>query len=306
MMEDYPIDAVITWVDGNDPAHRRKRAAYSEGVAYVESEDIGGETRFRSVGEIRWCVASIRRFAPFVRRIFVVTDGQDPGIDGVEIVDHKEIASGFEDYLPIFNSLGIETLLWRIPGLAERFIYFNDDFFITAPCSPEDFFRGDKIVCRARPFSIFLGRLLRALKPASEFGFKDAMLNAALLLGERRDFLRISHIPLSQRKSLLEEYFTLHPEMVAHNLKCRFRERSQFNPQELCYLLARRKGLLDLQEIGPTLYMRPRKAKGYVDGKLASFRALPQVKFCGINSLDLASEEDREKVLAWLSERIGG
>jgi hypothetical protein len=52
--------------------------------------------------------------------------------------------------------------------------------------------------------------------------------------------------------------------------------------------------------------MKPRKARGYVDGKLASFRASPQVKFCGINSLDLASEEDREKVLAWLSERIGG
>ena len=27
-MTDYPIDAVVTWVDGDDPVHRAKRMKY--------------------------------------------------------------------------------------------------------------------------------------------------------------------------------------------------------------------------------------------------------------------------------------
>ena len=48
-------------------------------------------------------------------------------------VTHRELFEGFEDNLPTFNSLAIETLLWRIPDLAEQFLYFNDDVFLTAP-----------------------------------------------------------------------------------------------------------------------------------------------------------------------------
>ncbi len=306
MREDYPIDAVITWVDGDDPAHRARRARYETAVKDVSAEDIGAVTRFRSVGEINWCVASIRRYAPFIRKIFVLTDGQDPHIEGVEVVDHKAVSEGYEDYFPLFNSLGIETLMWRIPGLADRFIYFNDDVFLTAPCSPEDFFREGKTVCYASPFSVPLAALMRAFKPASSFGFKDAMLNAALLLGEGRTFLKTSHIPLALRRDRLEEFFTAHPEAVRRNISCRFRERSQFNPQQLYYLLARKEGTLDLRPIdGDALYMKPKDRKDYVVRKLRSFRAAPKARFCCINSLDLASEEDRARVLEWLSERIG-
>ena len=156
----YPIDAVITWVDGDDPVHRAKRARYTDGVENVDAEDIGGETRFRSLGEIGWCVASIRRFAPFIRKIFVLSDGQDPHLDGVEVVDHSVVARGYEEYLPLFNCNGIETLMWRIPGLAEHFIYFNDDVFLTAPVTPEDFFVGDKTICYAKPFSVAFRHLV--------------------------------------------------------------------------------------------------------------------------------------------------
>ena len=128
-----PIDAVITWVDGDDPNHRMKRRKYAC-ADELTNDDVGGEIRYRSVGEIRYCVASILRFAPFVRKIFIVTDGQDPKLDGfisrnfpdnekkIEIVDHKVIFQGYESCLPVFNSLAIETMLWRIPGLADRFI----------------------------------------------------------------------------------------------------------------------------------------------------------------------------------------
>ena len=80
-MEGFPIDAVITWVDGNDPAHRAKRKAFLTDKAEDRSDDIGGATRFSSSGEIFFCIGSILRFAPFVRKIFIVTDCQDPHTD---------------------------------------------------------------------------------------------------------------------------------------------------------------------------------------------------------------------------------
>lgn len=305
MNMNYPIDAVITWVDGDDPVHRAKRARYTDGVENVDAEDIGGETRFRSLGEIGWCVASIRRFAPFIRNIFVLSDGQDPHLDGVEVVDHSVVARGYEEYLPLFNCNGIETLMWRIPGLAEHFIYFNDDVFLTAPVTPEDFFVGDKTVCYAKPFSVAFASLLRALKPKDQLGFKDVILNSARLLGERKTFLKTHHIPLAQRSDRLAEFFSVNPQAVRSNLSSRFRERHQFSPQQLYYLLARREGTLEVRDLHDALYMKPKNRPGYVAHKLKAFREAPKARFCCFNSLDLASESDRQLVMDWLDERIG-
>jgi len=87
-----------------------------------------------------------------------VTDDQQPvlapmsaGEDAkIRIVDHRAIFAGYEDALPTFNSLSIETMLWRIPGLADHFLYFNDDVFLTAPVTPSDFFSADGPVLRGK------------------------------------------------------------------------------------------------------------------------------------------------------------
>ena len=72
------IDIVITWVDGNDPLHRAKRQAYQTTQKENTREDIGGHERYDASGEIFICIGSILRFAPFVHKIFLVTDQQDP------------------------------------------------------------------------------------------------------------------------------------------------------------------------------------------------------------------------------------
>ena len=76
---DSPIDAVIAWVDGDDPVLKGKRNKYLHG-GNVAIGSGAHPTRFASSNEIRYCVLSILRFAPFVRNIFIVTDEQDPGI----------------------------------------------------------------------------------------------------------------------------------------------------------------------------------------------------------------------------------
>lgn len=315
-----PIDAVITWVDGNDPVHRAKRMSYSSSDELV-NDDIAGDVRFESVGEIHYCVASILRFAPFIRNIFIVTDGQDPHLSAfidrnfpdhstkIVIVDHKEIFRGYEEYLPVFNSLAIESMLWRIPGLAERYIYFNDDVLLAAPTTPADFFVGDSLVCYASRMSYHFAAFLRWAKHLKSghkvFGFKDAMINAAHLIGRHDTFLCFDHTPHMVLRDVLSDYYAGHPEAIVHNIRHRFRDPSQYNPQELCYLLAKQQGKAEIRSNkGNYLYMYPRKKKSYVDDKLVKFNKAPDAKFLCINSLSNAQPDDIAKVLAWLKQRL--
>ena len=129
------IDAVITWVDGNDPVHQAKRAQFLTHKRENTMKDVAGETRFNQVGEIYCCIASILRFAPWINKIYIVTDNQDPHVEDyinkyfpenkipVEIVDHKVVFEGYEKYLPTFNSLAITSVLWRIPYTEALNIY---------------------------------------------------------------------------------------------------------------------------------------------------------------------------------------
>jgi hypothetical protein len=56
----------------------------------------------------------------------------------VEWVDHREVIP--EDCLPTFSSHAIESRLQHIPGLAEHFVYLNDDVFLMRPTRAADFF----------------------------------------------------------------------------------------------------------------------------------------------------------------------
>ena len=49
-------------------------------------------------------------------------------------------------YLPTFNSITIEHYIHKIPGLSERYIYFNDDVMVNHPMRKRDFFKKGKPV----------------------------------------------------------------------------------------------------------------------------------------------------------------
>lgn len=136
---EFPIDVVYTWVDGAYPAHAAKLARH---LPQESSAHAGGETLFRDSRELLYSLRSLAAYAPWIRRIHLVTDGQRPAWlrerSGLIVVDHTEIIP--EQYLPTFNSHVIEAYLHHIPGLAEHYIYLNDDFFLTAPAEPGDFF----------------------------------------------------------------------------------------------------------------------------------------------------------------------
>ena len=98
------VDAVVTWVDGADPAHRAKLEAYLASIG--RTPPAARAARFHDAGEIDWCLASIARHAPWLGRVFIVTDAQRPPVlarlagtplDGrVHLVDHRALFAGFE------------------------------------------------------------------------------------------------------------------------------------------------------------------------------------------------------------------
>jgi len=311
-----PIDVVLPWVDGSDPALAARRARYAQGDA-LTNEEVGGSSRYASVGEIRWCVASLLRFAPFVRKIFIVTDGQDPDLGGmlrkyfperagdVAVVDHSVIFRGREDALPTFNSNSIDTLIWNIPELSERFIYTNDDVMLVRPASPADFYPDGKVVCYAKRLPAWFVRLLRRLQP-HHVGYKASMLRALELMGGGDHILNLGHTPCAMLKSWYERWAAERPDMVALNLKDKFRSVDQFEVQEPFYLDMERQGRLELiSDLEASMCFKRRDVPGYVAKKLAAFEADQTRKFVCFNALNLCTPDELAAVSAWLNGRIG-
>jgi hypothetical protein len=142
----FPVDVVYTWVDGSDPEWqaRKARALGDNGWLAGVNVQAANSSRFQSRDELRYSLRSLHCFAPWVRRIFIVTDDQVPAwLDTehgrVTVVSHREVF-GDTGRLPTFNSQAIESRLHRIPGLSEHFLYLNDDVFFGHPVTPDLFF----------------------------------------------------------------------------------------------------------------------------------------------------------------------
>jgi UDP-N-acetylglucosamine-lysosomal-enzyme len=155
-----PIDAVYTWVNGSDPIWKNERDFwYQHWIQEYDGPDRNTQSRqdsddnddegastenhFRDNDELRYSFRSLERYAPWIRHIHLVTNGQIPSwldLDNprIKIVRHSEIFEN-SSHLPVFSSSSIESNLDRIPGLSDIFLYFNDDVFLAAPISPDDY-----------------------------------------------------------------------------------------------------------------------------------------------------------------------
>ena len=71
------IDLVYLWVDGNDPAWLAKKNAWLPADKQVDPE-AAGECRFVENDELRYSLRSAERYAPWIRRVFILTDDQTP------------------------------------------------------------------------------------------------------------------------------------------------------------------------------------------------------------------------------------
>lgn len=134
------IDIVVLWVDGRDPEWQIEKAKYSS----PKLDDTNSVNRFRDWGLMPYWFRAVDNYIPWVRTIHFVTCGQVPSFlkldhPKLHFVTHREFVP--EDCLPTFNASAIEMNIHRIEGLAEHFLYMNDDTFIGRPLKPEAFFK---------------------------------------------------------------------------------------------------------------------------------------------------------------------
>src|SRR5690606_14736130 len=98
--------------------------------------------RFDQSDELKYSLRSVFTYAPWVRNIYVLSNCRPPdwfcSSPKVIWLMHEDVIP--DEYLPLFNSHAIECFLHRIPSLADKFIYLNDDFFLTSPVRKTDFF----------------------------------------------------------------------------------------------------------------------------------------------------------------------
>lgn len=137
------IDFVIIWVDGNDPIWQKEKLKYENNNSLVDSRNI----RYRDWDVLKYWFRAVEMFAPWVNKIHFVTCGQTPtwlntSNPKLNMVKHSDYID--KKFLPTFNANPIEINLHRIKDLEEKFVFFNDDMFITKKVDPKLFFYKNK------------------------------------------------------------------------------------------------------------------------------------------------------------------
>ncbi|MHC5305715.1 Stealth CR1 domain-containing protein [Bartonella sp. LJL80] len=275
------IDYVIAWVDGQDPAHIAARNTYRASGNLTHAEAVSQE-RYQDNGEIYYHLASILKYAPFIRRILLVTDNQKPHLlnaffdEGkcdasfIKIVSHDEIFDGLPAIRPSFNARAIESTVWRIKDLSEHFIYANDDFFLNAAIRQTDFFdQGNPVLSGdwAKPetarWKYRFKRLLELTTPYRYVRPNHAMsqTKAAVLAGIKGDYFSVHHMPHPLRRSTLSTYFANHPDILNHQVQFRYRDIAQFNLVSLANNLEIAKGTAKIVESKGIAYIDHVKPK---------------------------------------------
>ena len=308
------IDAVITWVDGKDVDHLKKITAFLDDKKTASNKNF--RTRYDQVEEIRFTVNSIIKFALFVRNIYIVTDNQTPlffknkkenEYQNVFIVDHKDIFEDDKNLLPVFNSRAIETKLYKIPGLSEYFVYFNDDMFLAREVKKTDFFIDEKPVVRGKWLkfneNIFYKRLFNSEKKRKKAGHKKAQEMGAKILGFTR-YYKFHHTPIAIRKSTLINFFKENRTLESANVSYKFRSPNQFLIQSLAnHLEIKNKTAILKNDYQLIYFQNYKKPFLWLKYKLNTFTKRKNNLFLNMQSLDQCPKHKLDYVLNWLEEK---
>ncbi len=251
------IDIVIPWVDGADPTLQRERQLFQENKrgGITSTTQLNGEYRYRDSGLLKYLFRSIDRFAPWVNKVFLVTNDQWP--EWLDYSNNKLVKIRHKDYipekwLPTFSSNPILLNLHRISGLSDQFILFNDDMLINKPVKPQDFFVNSNIVRDLAVYSVipaddpFSHLLLNNTMMINKYFSKTSLIKQApfkvfnFKYGKAlfRSFLTLPwhaipgffnpHTPQPYLKKTFEKVWSLEGEKLSETSAHRFR-----NPSDL-------------------------------------------------------------------------
>ncbi|MBR1792379.1 MAG: Stealth CR1 domain-containing protein [Bacteroidales bacterium] len=257
-MEDN-VDFVITWVDDSDPDWRKDFDKSSGNIKFTESND---PQRYRSWDNLQYLFRGIEKFAPWVNRVHLVTNGQKPkwlnlNCPKLNFVTHDDYIP--QEFLPTFSARTIMLNFHRINGLADKFVYFNDDFFLCNNITKKAFFKGSlpcDMPIQTIP-SLRGNREYTLLKAVSiinkhfdkrtsiwhypqkwfslSYGIKNILKN--IYLSPYKDFSAFGfmHRPYPLLKSTYEELWENERIILCEACSHKFRDVTDINPEVIRY-----------------------------------------------------------------------
>ena len=250
----FDIDFVIPWVDGSDSEWKKSFNQYCP-IEKQKSVDATDE-RYRDYGLLKYWFRGVEKFAPYVRKVHFITNGQKPGwlnttCKKLNWVKHSDYLP--DDCLPVFSSHPIEIYMHKISGLAEHFVYFNDDLFLTDFTTPDFFFRKGlpcdyaisniQTPVRSVMRNIVLNDLTEINRHFnkkdyfkknpfkyinSKYGKMNLRTIVCMLWNETTGFQNY-HLAQPYLKSTLEEVWEKCPEILNETMHSRFRNENDVN-----------------------------------------------------------------------------
>lgn len=271
------MDAVITYVNGLDPV-------WQESYRRTVNVPVLAK-RYRDWGTLKYLLRGVQTYMPFVEKVHLVvsSDSQVPSwVDRsqVHVVLHEDIFP--EGLLPVFNSGAIEMFLHRIEGLAEQFVYFNDDFYPVSPCKPEDFFVNGCAGVRFARHILATNPYKKRVKASDAFARKAAGLKPSCI------FIRPQHTAAAMLRSVNEELYAYGEDVIKAGI-APLRTSKNFN-QYLYSDYAYYKGRTVRRKISNKHFSLAVASIG----RICSFLAAPTTCFACINDVTMSDEKYAE------------
>ena len=228
----------------------------------------------------------------------------------VHLVDHSDIFANHGAALPTFNSLAIETFLWNIAGLSDRFIYFNDDVFLTAPCQKSDFFSPSGPILRGAwaDFGALQDDPIQMADPAK---FNHYMqLNAADLCGvPAQRLFRAAHVAHPCLRRTMVHLHSRFEAAFRDNARCQMRDIRQFSPQSLHNHACLLQKIATLHPVKDHYHIYSGQGVGAADGTipalLQTIKDTPDLKMLCVNDLPQL-EALYPDIRSWLAQAVTG
>lgn len=310
------IDFVVTWLDSNDVEWKKEYTYYKTGA--IGDMGVG---RFRDMNIFQYWFRAVERFAPWVNKVYLITNGKFP--DWINKNNPKLVLVRHEDYipkeyLPTFNSVTIELHMHRIKGLSETFVYFNDDMILNSPITPDYFFHNglpcdhNKETCFNVPIFTRKERFGISMSMLSDIGIVNAYFNRwdtvrqspyrwfgphlglkglimSIILMKQSLFVGFSnyHTEQTYLKSTFEEVWNREPEYL--NASCtRFREEVIANPYLFRYWQFARNTFYPKKKRFATFHLYSKEVIYNIENIFSDSRI---VSVC-LNDTSLCPEED--------------
>lgn len=312
------IDFVVTWLDSLDPEWQKSYAEYSS-----NTKGDKANARFRNMNIFKYWFRSVEMYAPWVHKVYLVTNGKFPDWINkdnpkLELVKHEDFMP--KDCLPTFNSCAIELHMYKIKGLSEHFVYFNDDVFLNSPIKPDYYFKKglpcdvNKETCYNVPiytekdkFGIYMSMLANIGILNSQFrrwdtvrqspkrwfgahlGIRGVLMSS--MLARQRLFVGFSNFHLEQAflKSTFVDVWEKEPNFM--NASCtRFRETITANPYIFRYWQFATNRFYPKKRRGDYFFITEKNILDRIENKLKDSKI---VSIC-LNDTPLCSESDFE------------